>query len=287
MPNGLCDACKAAALKPVIVRAKEVKVAVNNGFRPRYGLANFEAGFMAALGANFGMPNLKPPKELQDSQHAKATTDFLSLLKTKDDHSEVELCTVCAAEVSKRAIRSAEDSQPIAHNSIVCALCGNLVADLPDETAYDTKLPDWLRKMSGKGFRCYSCKQVICTSCMLSYSSNQLGPASTLAVNFFRGKDELESGIDPDTVCALCIQLVVYEATCPKCHRQSVGYSGKEIRERRRQEEMKLKIEEDRVKEIRFERQAGGRCVNCGKALGFIDWLMKHERHSACTVFHD
>ena len=288
MAKGLCDACEAVALRAIKVKATEVKTAVKNGFRPRYGKAEFESTLMATLGKGFGLQDLKPPKEMQDAQHAKSVASFLAAIEEMDENATLELCDVCAGQVSGRTSAPVKESAPLPPGATACAMCGHTVLALPNETAHHYHLPTWLRNMADKGFRCNSCLKAVCTNCMLSHSSNPLGPTQSLSIDLcFRGRDEVEGGIDWNSACALCIQLVLDQATCPMCHSQSVGYAEKE----RRDEERARKTEEDRektrVREIKTKRQTDGVCINCGNPLGFFQRLAGRTEHPACKAFRD
>ena len=180
-------------------------------------------------------------------------------------------------------------------HDLKCALCRGEVSELPDDKAINHSLPDWLRKMSGKGFRCTSCGEVICTHCLLRLSLNPLGPTASSAVNSFLGQDKVGSGLDASTVCALCIKLELDEAACPKCQSRAVGYAGREEREQqkarqaaeKRRQEAARKAEANRVQDIMLRRQVHDHCTHCGKALGFLDRLLRRAQHPACTAFRD
>jgi len=101
MPSGLCEACEAFNLQPIEVKVKDLKTAVRNGFKPRYGRAVFESNLMHMVGADFGVPGLAPNKKEQKQRHAADVAKFIAKIQDMEDDYELSLCSICAEDMKK------------------------------------------------------------------------------------------------------------------------------------------------------------------------------------------
>lgn len=143
MAVGICDACGAVTTKPVAIATEEMKMAVRNGFQPRYGRADCEAGVMAAIGSDFGISGLQPPPELQDADHNKAVAGFVASLQTRNINSHMGLCCVCSV-LAKQRIAMAADNASHKEGSLACSLCGARISGLSGKTG-SFYILEWLQ----------------------------------------------------------------------------------------------------------------------------------------------
>lgn len=100
----LCEACKTLTRQSVTMNASQIKKAVANGFKPRYGRAEYNRNLASIVGADFGVSGAALHNEFKKNQRAEHRADvevFIKSLHQRDDNAEYVLCEVCKAGIIK------------------------------------------------------------------------------------------------------------------------------------------------------------------------------------------